>query len=63
MPKASIRQAELARYLRAMRDAGFDEGRIVIEKPDGTRVSIVAGKAAENAEAGDEIEAMIERLP
>ena len=58
-----ITQAEVRRYLRAMREAGFDEGRIEIERPDGTKVSIVAGKASEAAEAGDDIGAMIEKIP
>ena len=61
--KTSVTQAELTRCLKAARDAGYDATRIEIEKPDGTKVSIVAGKAAENADAGDEIDAMIERLP
>ena len=63
MPKASIRQAEVTRYFKAARNAGYEQARVEIEKPDGTRIAITAGKAAENAEAGDEIEAMIERLP
>ena len=62
-PKATISQAEVRRYLRAMREAGFDEGRIEIERPDGTKVAIVAGKASEAAEAGDDIDTMIDRVP
>ena len=29
-----------------MREAGFDEGRVEIAKPDGTTVSIVSGKSS-----------------
>ena len=61
--KAVITQAEVRRYLRAMREAGFDEGRLEIAKPDGTKVSIVAGKASETADPGDDIDAMIEKVP
>ena len=60
--KTTVTQAEVVRYAKAMRAAGVDEFRVEIEKPDGTRVSIVAGKASENA-AGDDIEAMIARVP
>ena len=61
--KAAITQAEVARLARGMRAAGIDEFSIKVEKPDGTKVSIVAGKASETADAGDDIDAMIERLP
>ena len=63
MPKTSIRQSEVARYLKAARDAGYDSARIEIEKPDGTRVSVVVGKATETAVPGDDIDAMIDRVP
>ena len=47
-----------------MREAGFGAGRIEIEKPDGTRIAIVAGKAGEAVpDDDDNIDAMIERLP
>ena len=62
-PKATISQAEVRRYLRAMREARFDEGRIEIERPDGTKVSIVAGKASENTDPSDDIDAMIQKVP
>ena len=48
-PKATVTQAEVRRYLRAMREAGFDEGRVKIDRPDGVRVTIEAGKAGEAA--------------
>lgn len=60
--KAPVTQSELTRYAKAMRAAGFDGLRMVIEKPDGTKVSIVAGDAAVDAER-DEIDAMIEKVP
>ena len=63
-PKAALTQAELARYAKAMRSAGVYEFRVEIEKPDGTKVSIVAGKASEAApDDADDIDAMIERFP
>ena len=60
--KASVRQSEVTRYLKAMRDAGIAEGRLEITKPDGTRIAITSGKASETAETGDAIDRMIERL-
>ena len=63
-PKATVTQAEVRRYLRAMREAGFDEGRVEIAKPDGTRIAIVAGKAGEPAvNDPEDIDAMIDKVP
>ena len=62
-PKVAVTQAEVRRYFKGIREAGFGEGRIEIERPDGTRVSIVAGKAPENTDPSDDIDAMIERMP
>ena len=59
---APITQAEVRRYLKGMREAGVADGRLVIEKPDGTKISIIAGKGGE-AEAGDDIAVMIKRIP
>ena len=63
--KATVSQAELRRYLRAMREAGINEGRVEIAKPDGTRVSIVAGKGGEGTPTADAdaIDAMIDKVP
>ena len=61
-PKATVTQAEVRRYLRAMREAGFEECRVEIAKPDGTRIAIVAGKAAEAA-ATDDFDDLIGRIP
>ena len=61
--KATVRQAEVTRYLKAMRDAGIAEGRLEIAKPDGTRIAITSGKAPENTDPSDDIDAMIERMP
>ncbi len=61
--KATVRQSELTRYLKAMRDAGIAEGRLEITKPDGTRIAITSGKASEIADASDDIDAMIEKVP
>ena len=38
-PNATVTQAEVRRYFKDIREAGFGEGRIEIERPDGTRVS------------------------
>ena len=63
-PKATLTQAEATRYLKALREAGFGEGRIEIERPDGTKVRIVAGKVdAAAPDNADDIDAMIERAP
>ena len=63
-PKATVTQAEVRRYLKAMREAGFETGRVEIERPDGTRVSIVAGKAGDAAAAdANDIDTMIDRVP
>ena len=59
----AITQAELRRYMRAMREAGFGEGRIEIERPDGTRVSIVAGKSVEAPAQTDDFDELIGRIP
>ena len=62
--KAPVTQAEAKRYFKALREAGYGAGRIVIEKPDGTRITLVAGKASEAApDDADDIDAMIERVP
>ena len=45
--KAAITEAELGRYLKALRRAGFGSGRVEIEQPDGTKVSVIAGEASE----------------
>ena len=60
---AALTQAELARYAKAMRSAGVDEFRVEIEKPDGTKVSIVAGKTGDAADDADDIDAMIRNTP
>ena len=62
-PKAMITQSEVARLAKGMRAAGIDEFSIKIEKLDGTKISIDTGKASQIAGPGDDIDAMIERLP
>ena len=61
-PKVTVTQAEVRRYMRATLEAGFDECRVEIERPDGTRVSIVGGKAFEAA-AADDFDELIGRVP
>ena len=62
-PKAIVTQAEIRRCLKAARDAGYDEARVEIDKPDGTKLTVVAGKASEAADTGDDIDAMIQKVP
>ena len=62
-PKATVTQAEVRRYLRAMREAGFDEGRVKIDRPDGVRVTIEAGKAGDPGDDADDIDNMINKVP
>ena len=61
--KAALTQAELRRYLKAMREAGFETGRVEIAKPDGTRITLVAGKAGDAADDADDIDVMIRNAP
>ena len=61
--KASVTQAEVRRYLRAMREAGFDEGRVKIDRPDGVRVTIEAGKAGDPGDDAADIDTMINKVP
>ena len=65
MPRARaiVSQTEIERCAKAMRAAGVEEFRVEIEKPDGTKVSVIAGKGSDAATAADEIDAMIGRLP
>lgn len=60
---APFTKADVERAFQAMREVGVVDGRIVIEKPDGTIVSIIAGKGGETATPADDIDAMIERVP
>lgn len=59
--KATVTQGELTRYFKAVRAAGFGAVRMEIERPDGTKVSIVAGEAAADVEL-DDIDRMIEKV-
>ena len=60
---STVTQSELTRYAKAMRAAGYDDWRIEVAKPDGTKVLICTGKVGETGDDGDDIDAMIERLP
>lgn len=61
--KVSVTQAEATRYLKALRKAGHDKGWIKIKHPDGTEISLVPGEATEPIDDGDDIDAMIGRVP
>ena len=62
-PKAAATQAEVARYLKAVRAAGFDGGRVEIEKPDGTTIRVIAGKADDAEAPADDFDDLIEKVP
>ena len=62
-PRSAVTQAEIRRCLKAARDAGYDEARVEIDKPDGTKLTVVAGKASEAADTGDDIDRMIQQVP
>lgn len=59
--KADLTQADVTGYAKAMRSAGFEHFRVELEKPDGTRLSIIAGLGGEAVTAPDAIDAMIAR--
>ena len=63
--KSAVSQSELMRYLKALRAVGYDDWRIEVAKPDGTKVSIFARESGEAAAAddGDVFDRMIARLP
>ena len=61
MRKSVITEAELARCLRALRNAGYESGRVEIEAPDGTKITVVAGETSEPA-PGNDFDALIGRL-
>lgn len=62
--KADITQSELKRYAKALHSAGVDDWRVEIAKPDGTKVSIVAGRGGEAAPGdADDIDRMIDEVP
>ena len=61
--KATVTQAEVRRYLKAMRESGITQGRLEITTPDGTRIAITSGKASEAADPSDDIDRMIEEVP
>ena len=62
--KAFVTQAEIARLAKGMRAAGIYEFSIKVEKPDGTRIAITAGKATEaGPDDADDIDAMIDKVP
>ena len=46
---ALLKQADLTRYFKAMKAAGFEEGRVEV-KPDGTHI-IIAGNSDHNSGA------------
>jgi len=63
--RAPLTETEATRYLRAMKAAGFEAGRIEIDNPDGTRIRLVVGQAGGIAgdDAGDDIDRLISKVP
>ena len=61
--KSAVTQSEITRCLKAARDAGYEDCRVEYEKPDGTRIRIVAGKASNDDNQADEFDDLIGRLP
>ena len=59
--KSCITEAELMRYLKALRRAGFGSGRVEIVQPDGTKISVIAGESSESV-PGDEFDTLIGRI-
>ena len=57
--KAAVTEAEIRRCLKAARDSGYEQARVEFVKTDGTKVSIVAGKAGEAGDATDDWDAIV----
>ncbi len=62
MPRKAPTEAECARYLRAVRRAGYESARVVIA-PDGT-VSVIAGvgESAEPVKGVNDFDTLIRRV-
>ena len=58
--KSAVTQAELTRYAKAMRAAGYEDWHIEVDKPDGSQVRIVAGKAEDDEASADAISRLID---
>ena len=66
MRKSPITEAEIGRCLKALRDAGYDSGRVEItQKPDGAKVvAVIVGEASEPVAApSNDFDTLIERIP
>ena len=59
--KADLTQSDLTRCAKAMRAADVEDRRGEVERPDGTTLRIVAGKAPKADDTMDETDEMIER--
>ena len=60
--KSCITEAELMRYLKALRRAGFGSGRVEIVQPDGTKISVIAGEPSEPVPGADDFDTLIGRV-
>ena len=61
--RTSITEAELGRYLKALRRAGYGSGRVEIVQPDGTKVTVIAGQPFEPVPGGDDFDSLIDKVP
>ena len=61
--RTAITEAELGRYLKALRRAGFGSGRVEIVQPDGTKISVIAGESSEPVPGAEDFDTMIGKVP
>lgn len=61
--KSSVTQMEVKRVANALRAAGIPTWRIEVDRPDGSKFSIVACTDVDEETAEDEIDRMIRRVP
>ncbi len=60
MRRSPITEVELARYLKALRRAGFDSGRVEIS-PDG-KISVIAGEGEPEPTGANDFDRLIGRV-
>ena len=60
--RTPITEAELGRYLKALRRAGFTGGRVEITALDGTKISVIAEDSSEPVAGADDFDTLIGRI-
>lgn len=60
--KSVIKQRDVTRIAKGMRDADIEDWEVKIELPDGGKISIFVGKSSGTA-GRDDFDTMIRRLP